>query len=85
MSPNSDHICPVATEQNITLGDRSSPVDGGTVVGTVGCKFSNKFMRESGEDIGLYDAEVVDIIRGTGTSTVVILLFLYSLHILSTL
>jgi len=65
LSSNSDHESPVATEQIFTFGDRATPVDVGTIVGTVGYKFRKKFMDESGENIGLYDGEVVDIISGT--------------------
>lgn len=66
-SSNSDQVSPVAAEQDSTLDDCSTCVDG-TTVGVVGYKFRKKFLDESGENIGWYDGEVVDILSGTGKS-----------------
>jgi len=56
--------CPFPDEELSSDVGLSSSSDG-AVIGSVGYKFRKKFTGEHGEDLGLYDGEVVDILRGT--------------------
>ena len=64
---SSGQVSSAASDQE-SSSDEGSISGDGILIGAVGYKFRKNFTDESGEDLGRYDGEVVDILSGTGKS-----------------